>query len=246
MLEDKVRECLDTGNQQLLDEIEKMIPVKFTFWGSDCYSCLVHKDELGAQCEAEIFYKEPLVQSKIAHELLHAKTSIILGDNGSMLTIDNQSVPYKCLMKEIASNIVNVCEHVIFFPDYLNMGYKEEDCFELPQNLNQSKQVLAFFKLRGLKENGHYSVEKVFNYLTLTFSFLFYPNQNRFKKEIKILRNVDFPLFSIVNNLKNACFDCEIVPKNRSFIQQSYLEFADKLNDWFANAFKGAVMMSKK
>lgn len=244
MTEQDVRDWLDEANKQLLAEIEKTTPVKFTFWTENHFGCQVHKDENGVQCEVEVYYKEPLSQAKIAHELLHAKTSIVLGDNAIMFVIENQTIPFIYLMKnENASQIVNACEHVIFFPDYLDMGYQEDDSFEPPQNLAKSFATIDELSAYKLKENGNYSIKKVFEYLALSFSFLFYPNEKRFKKQVKTLKQIDYPLFSIMNNLRRACTDCTIVPENKDFIQESYFDFANGLNKWFDKAFKGAVIL---
>lgn len=242
MNEEEVRKWLDDNNKQLLLEVEKIVPVKFSLWDNDHFACQVHKNDQGVQCEAEIFYIKPPAQSKIAHELLHAKTSLILGDNGIMFSISNQSAPFIWLMKhENASNIVNLCEHVIFFPDYLDMGYSEEDSFEQPRDLVRNHEKLFYLEKHGLKEKGRYDIRKVFDYLGLVFTFLFYPNEKRFHKEVKTLKKIDFPLFSRVYNLKRACTDLDITPANKDYLQQEYFNFAKDINGWFSKAFDGAV-----
>ena len=243
MTEQEVREWLDKANKQLLAEIEQSIPVRFSFWTKDYFGCQFHKNEDGVQCEVEVYYEEPLSQAKIAHELLHAKTSIVLGDNAIMFAIENQTIPFKYLMKkENASQIVNACEHVIFFPDFLDMGYLEDDSFEPPKDLAKSFATIDELSTQKLKENGNYSIKKVFEYIALSFSFLFYPNEKRFKKQVKTLKQIDYPLFSIMSNLRRACTDCAIEPENKDFIQESYFDFANDLNKWFDKAFNGAVI----
>lgn len=244
MTEQEIRSSLDPAIQELLSEIEMAVPVRYTKWDNDHFACQVHKNANGVQCEAEIFYKEPLDQAKIAHELLHAKTSIILGDNSIMFSVENQCQLFiNFLSHENASNIVNVCEHIIFFPDYLDMGYEEEDSFEEPTDLDNMFQELDFLESDGLKENGHYSYKKLFLFLSLVFSFVFYPNENRFKREVKRLRKIDMPLFFIINNLKKACYNIAITPNNREHLQEAYRQFAEKMNEWMTKAFKGAVII---
>lgn len=242
MTEQEIRNCLSNNNKKLLAEIEKKMPVKFSFWDKDCYACQVHKNENDEQCEVEIFYKEPLIQAKIAHELLHAKTSIILGDNAIMFAVENQSSIFEFLIQKGASDIGNACEHVIFFPDLLDMGYHLVDSFEQPKDLSNSLVSIDNLRNHGLKENGHYSTEKVFEYLGLLFTFLFYPDEKRFKKQVKVLSKIDIPLFTIVNKLKKSCTDCDIVPNNKDFMQESYFNFANDLNKWLEKAFEGAVI----
>lgn len=246
MDESQLREWLDANNKNLLSEIEKVVPVMFTLWGKNYYACQVHKNTTGAQCEAEVFYKEPLSQAKLAHELLHAKTSVTLGDNQIMFSVSNPSQPFCFMMaNDNASNIVNVCEHNIFFPDYLDMGYLEEDSFEQPQDLAEREREISYLVNHGLRVSGHYSIDRVFQYFGLVFSFLFYPNDERFKKEVKQLRKIDVPLFCILKKLKDNCSDVAIIPDNKEHLQDSYFEFANDINNWLSKAFKGVVLALK-
>lgn len=239
MTEEEIRKWLDENNTALISEIEKSVPVKFTYWGEDHFACILHKNEKGEHVGAEIFYKMPLSQAKIAHELLHAKVALTLGDNSIMYNIDNKHALLSFMLKEeFASNILNVCEHVIFFQDYLDMGFDEAECFECASDLNKSLLELDNLKKNGLKENGHYSSERVFKYLVLAFSFMFYPNTELFKREVKILRKLDLSLFSRLSDLRRACDDLVICPENKEFIQDAYYKFASNMNKWFINAFK--------
>lgn len=235
-----IREWLDSNNRCLLEEIEKVIPVKFTLWGEESYACQVHQNCTGEDIEAEVFYKEPLSQPKFAHELLHVKTTIVLGNNRIMFSIDNQTIPFKTIMNSNAQDISNVCEHIIFYPDYLDFGY-DEDSFEQPTDLDDRRDELSSLAREGLKTNGHYSPKKVSVYLSLIFTFLFYPIEDRFRNEVKVLRKIDFPLFSRINKLKIACTDLDIVSENREYIQDAYYEFAKDINEWFSKAFQGLV-----
>lgn len=247
MTDQEIRNWLDPEIKKLLAEVEAIVPVKFTLWDEDYFACQVHKDTNGVQCEAEVFFKEPPSQPKIAHELLHAKTSLILGDNGIMFSVQNQCALFPhFLSHHNASNIVNACEHNIFFPDYLDMGYAEDDSFEQPQDLEKRMKDISALETHGLKEDGHYSSEKVFMYLGLVFSFLFYPGEKRFKKVVKRLRKIEVSLFTIMMNLKKDCSDLVIVPENKDFLQQSYFEFGEKMNAWMTKAFKGAVFVSQQ
>ena len=83
----------------------------------------------------------------------------------------------------------------------------------------------------------------MFQYLGLVFSFFFYPNDRRFKKEVDQLKKIDFTLFSRIKKLKDACTDLEIVPENKDYIQEAYYDFAVDMNAWFEKAFKGAVII---
>lgn len=242
MDEEQLRKDLDSHNKTLLSEIELTVPVKFTNWDKDYYASQLHKNSCGGYCEAEVFYKEPLEQPKIAHELLHSKTGLILGDNAIMFAVEKQTIPFQYMMKG-AEHIGNVCEHVIFYPVYLEMGYKEEDFCEQAKDIDSRLEELSFLLKNGLKDKGHYSSQKVSQYLGLAFSFLFYPQDERFRKEVKQLQKIDVTLFSMIKKLKDACCNLDIIPENRDYIQEAYLDFAYNMNDWFAKAFKGAIFV---
>ena len=242
MNEEEIRDGLDNHNQQLVAYIENIIPVKFTLWDRDYYECHVHKDN-GMLVEAEIKCKEPISQAKIAHELLHAKISVDLGDIGIMFAIEKRNAFFDALMSnENASKINNACEHVISYPEYLDMGYEENDFFEEESDIEARLVELDHLYNHKLKVDGHFDSKKVFSYLSLLFSFLFYPNENTFAREVKKLRIINVHLFVIVNKLRMDCKDLDINPENREFIQDAYRKFAMSINKWFEVAFKGAVI----
>lgn len=243
MTEAEIRGGLDDNNQHLVSEIEKLIPVRFTVWNETYYECHVHKNN-GELAEAEIKCKEPISQAKIAHELLHAKISLVLGDIGIMYTIDNPNDFFNAMMAiENASMINNACEHLMSYPEFIDMGYDEAEFFESPEDIDARRQEIDKLYRNGLKDNGHYESRKVFSYLALLFSFLFYPNEDTFKREVKKLQKIDIKLYVIVNKLRLDCKELAIESDNREFIQNAYYNFAISLNKWFEQAFKGAVIV---
>ena len=205
----------------------------------------MHKDK-GMLAEAEIKCKEPISQAKIAHELLHAKISVDLGDIGIMFTVENRNAFFDALMTdESASKINNACEHVISFPEYLEMGYDENEFFEEAPDIEARLVELDHLYNHGLKVDGHFVLKKVFSYLSLLFSFLFYPKEKTFAREVKKLRKINVQLFAIVNKLKLDCKDLDINSDNREYIQNAYWKFATSINKWFEVASKGAVIVKK-
>ena len=224
---------LDAPCKQLLHEIEAIVPVKFTEWGKSNYGSQLHKNSDGSPREAEVFLRQPLEMSKIAHELLHMKVDLAMGDNNCMFAISNQHYWYTQIVSyDSAAHILNVCQHVIFFPDYLDMGYAEEDSFEDKELDVKKKADLQELTKTGLKTNGQYDISKVARYIALVFTMDFYPNENRFKKELKALRKKDNPLYSIIHELRRSCTNVEIDAGNRDYLQEAYFNFATKLNEW--------------
>lgn len=233
MNEQELRNWLNPANQQLLTELEGIIPVRFTQWERNYHGCQVHKAENDVQhpVEVEVFYRNETSQAKIAHELLHAKVDVILCDGITLYDVPNICKATEGLLTN-ADQIVNGCEHYIFFPEYLDMGYAEDESFEEYQLSAESQQLLDSLCQHGLKSGLHYDVNKVFQFLSLSFTFCLYPNDERFVSEKERLKNLDKVLFSKVDKLRDDC-DLEIIPENRQFLQDAYREFTRRMNSWF-------------
>lgn len=236
MNEQELRNWLNPANQQLLTELEGIIPVRFTLWERNYHGCQVHKAENDVQhpVEVEVFYRNETSQAKIAHEMLHARTSLILGDGISLYDVDNKTPAYEGLIQiENAEKIVTACEHVIFFPDYLDMGFREEDSFEEYELSNESRNQLSFLFEHGLKLGGRYDVDRVFQYISLGFTLYFYPNAERFQEEVRMLSQLDRGLFSKLRILRETCTDLEVLPENREYLSDAYRRFGTEINHWF-------------
>lgn len=236
MNEQELCAWLNPANQRLLAEIKDIVPVRFTLWDREYHGCQIHKAEKDVLCpvEVEVYYRKETSQAKIAHEMLHAKTGLILGDGISLFDVPNKTPTYEGLLEiNNSSKIVNACEHVIFFPDYLDMGFTEEDCFEEYELSKESHNLLAFLCEHGLKLGGKYDVDRVFQYLSLGFSLYFYPNSERFQDEVKMLRQLDRGLFSKLENLRKACTNLEVVSENKEYLSDAYRQFGTEMNHWF-------------
>lgn len=239
MDESQLRTWLDTNNQKLLVEIEieYKIPVKFTLWEKDSYGCQVHKNEQGAKCEVEVYYKEPPTQAKIAHELLHAKVDLVLGDGITLFDVPNMTKTHQGLLQN-ADQIVNACEHYIFFPEYLDMGYLEKDSFEEYETSDKFRERLESLCQHGLKQGLKYNIDRVFQCLSLAFTLCFYPNEERFATEKNRLKKVDRVLYNKVDELREAC-EIDIDSEFSADLQNAYRKFSRDMNSWFrANGFK--------
>ena len=231
MDEEQIRAWLDENNTVLLSQIEAILSVKFTLTDKDSYGCQVHKNDNGEKSEVEIYYKEPLTQAKIAHELLHAKVDMVLCDGISLFDVPNLCKATEALL-ENADQIVNACEHYIFFPDYLDMGYREEDSFEEYELSDNSKEQIDYLCQYGLKKGLKYDINRVFQYLGLAFTLCFYPNEERFAEEKERLRLVDKVLYSKVDKLRDDC-DIDLDQVNRDHLENAYRNFTKSINSWF-------------
>ena len=179
-----------------------------------------------------MFYKEPLSQAKIAHEMLHAKVDLVLGYGTTLFDVPNKTRALEVLLAN-AAQIVNACEHVIFFPDYLGMGYREEDSFEEYNLSEETRNNLEFLCNHGLKQGCNYDINRVLQFLGLAFSLRFYPNEDRFTGELDRLKRLDRALYSKVERLWDDCMDIEIIPEDSALLQNAYRNFSITMNSWF-------------
>ena len=237
MEEEQILEWLDENNRRLLIEIENSAVVRFSPSDMDSYGCQVHRIDQNEEREVEIFYLEPLSQAKIAHELLHAKVDLVLGNGISLFDVPNITETYQNFLRS-ADQIVNACEHYIFFPDYLEMGYNVEESFEeyvLAEDVRDQYDALC---LRGLRAGLRYNVNRVFQFMALAFTFCLYPDNERFADEKERLKRIDRVLYNKVDRLREAC-DIDIIPENREWLEDGYRQFSRSMNSWFrANGFR--------
>lgn len=227
MTETEVRESLCKVNSELLQELEQSVPVHFQSITDKYYGCVIHKGNTGLPIEVVIFCQEPFSNSKIAHELLHAKAGLLLGDNAIMLCLAKQFQIDWMLNERLCSHILNCVEHVITYPIYqADMGFPSNEYFEPDEN--EEKPTL----LDSIKENGKYNIKKVFQYLYWAFSLRFYPIDNRWKKELKSLKKTDFGLYQVINSFYLKIKDITLQETNHKTIQEAYSSLANEMRDW--------------
>lgn len=228
-----VEDILDEPCKQLLREIQSTVPVKFTQWNNNHYASQLHKNNDDNPREAEAFFRLPLEMPKIVHELLHMKVDLIMGDNSCMLSIPDQYLWYTQIVnRNGAAQILNACQHVIFFPDYLKMGYADEDSFQDKELSDGKKADFQELSKMGVKINGLYNINKVVRYIALEFSMDFYPNEKRYRKELKALKQKEYPLYCIIHDLRKKCTNLPLEVEYKECLQEAYFEFAIRFNDW--------------
>lgn len=213
---ENILEYLDDKNKKLVSFIELHVPVIFTFKEGDCYSCQMHKKEDRSNKSAEIFYKKPLEQGKFAHELLHMKAELMLGDNYVIYetALLNETLA-KIFDYQFCADILNLTQHIAFAPDIIEMGYPNDKHFEY-ETVNSNIIYIYDDALKTkLKSSNVYDINRVKYYLQLLFIFMFYPDNKRFKRELNNLKKVDVPLYLKVNTLKNAFVNIDLEEDNK-------------------------------
>lgn len=234
----EVLNYLNDTNKKIVSFIEQYVPVIFTKKECDNYESQMHKKENGSPKSAEIFYKEPLEQAKFAHELMHMKTDLMIGDDQIVYEISlSDRRLSKIIDEQFCADLLNVTQHVVFAPEMKELGYGMEQ-FEY-ETLNPTiKSIYNDALETKLKFMGVYDSTRVQCYIKLLLMYMFYPDDKRFTKEINALKTIDFVLFSIVKKLHIAFEDLELDERNKDYIQNQYREFAEGIQKWIHKHMK--------
>lgn len=223
---------LDDANKEILASIEQYVPVKFTKMDCDNYCSQMHKNGEGLPMSAEIIYKDPMEQAKFAHELLHMKADLMIGDDLIVYEIAMSDEKLSKIMdKQFCEDLLNVTQHIAFAPDIEEMGYGMEQ-FEYETVSPKTEEIYEDALKTRLKFLGVYHSERVQCYLKLLLMFMFFPDEKRFAKQVKALKNVDYILYSRVKELRNAFENVELSEESYDFIQDQYKAFAEGVQKW--------------
>lgn len=218
------RNRLCDANKKLLTEIEGKIPVKFEESNKDYWQAGIRKEE---NCGV-IYYKEPFSDCKIAHELLHIKIGLIMGDNGIMLCYCGKNALLNWLFlnkdNDAASQILNAYEHLAIFPLYKNMGFDKDEFFE-DQNENSYNEFIKKLDAEGIRNNGKISIDNFITIFSCLISFLFYPIDDRFKTHLAIIKNRERELYGIFKNFRDQLQKLPLNKTGRKQIQIVYTSF---------------------
>jgi hypothetical protein len=229
-----IEDYLDENNKELVSFIRaKNVLINFVPHGEDCYAQQSQKGGNGIITGATIYYynKEPLSQAKIAHELLHVKADIMLGDNTIMVQIARESPILSCIFREdFCVHILNVTQHIAMAPYLEDMGWFPNDYFET-EDLKGLESEFKDFMKNGLKEGKLKNLKNISNYLNYLFTFMFFPG-NKFKSELIQLKKVDYVLFHRVKELYKAFNDISLEEDNTDFIQTEYRRFIEGVKNW--------------
>ncbi len=218
----------DENIRSLIDEIEKTIPVIFTSWEKEYSASKIHKENgVGKPISAEVYYKHNPSCPEIAHELLHIKTSLILGDNSIML--DNKRF---CILfdKKFCEDFINQSEHVLFYKDYLSMGYPSVEFYEQIEDSGQ--QYLNILERNGFRTNGKITEWSLTAFVKLCVLYLSFPIDNRFKTQKKSLKHIESTLYKVVDDYFKSLSGIHIVPTDRDKAEGLFESFANNIVAW--------------
>lgn len=219
---------MDENIQVLLDEIKKSVPIQFTSWDKDYSASTVHKEDgMGKPISAEVFYKQNPSCAELVHELLHIKTSLILGDNAIML--DNKRF---CILfdKKFCEDFINQSEHLLFYKDYQLMGYPPDKFYD--QFQDNGKTYLDILELKGLRTNGIIKEWSLTTFVKLCVLYLSFPIDNRFKTQKKSLKHIESTLYKVVDDYFKSLSEIHIEPYDKDKVEKLYESFAYNIVAW--------------
>lgn len=230
-----IEERFDDTIKILCKEIRKIVPLIFEQQDQKSYNAEIIKKSNGEEypISAVVWYYEPLSLPKIAHELYHVKTGLILGDISIMVPgPSNDYYTKKLLNHRFCQEMLNQTEHCIFYPYYKAHGYPAEEFYEVI-NPEPYFDILAEIEKKGIKRpDGKFVFQNVMDYLKLIVLFLFFPIDSRFSNQIRRLKHIDTDLFSIFKIFKNTITGLAIIPNNREILQTAYASLLTSIDDW--------------
>lgn len=224
------RNNLCEANQRLLEEIEKTLPVIFEKSNKKCWQAGIRKQQ---KC-AVVYCMNYFSNDKIAHELLHIRMGLILGDNGIMLKKCGKNPILKMLFNNqnnAASQILNAYEHLVIFKQYLAMGFDRNEFFE-DQSSHDYDNFICKLRTKGIRTSGKISVQDFMKVFACLFSYLFFPIDDRFCEQLSEIKKAERELFGMLQSFKKQLLNIPINDKGRVQIQKVYSTFMYSLDKY--------------
>ena len=225
---------LDEPCRNLLEEVSKHVTISFVAREDGVHYCDYVDTKRNAQeipIEGTIRFYEPLQVEKIAHELLHAKCSYLLGDNRHLYSFAQQMHPITqiILNRNMCESILNQAEHYIFYKDYANMGYTPDLFVE---KVSFDKTGWKFFKQTWKARTNENGVTGIYNLICAMHHILLFPIDNRFRHIEKELKNINGQLYAIFNKFTTS-ISCVRLEKNILHpIEEDYENLVREIDQW--------------
>lgn len=231
------REMLCDNNKKLLSEIEEKLPIVFECWNNSYWGAkYFNYKTLG-----KIYHPNEFSDAKVAHELLHFKISLIMGNN-SILVIkaklkDSHVVNF--IRDEMVEDFLNHYEHMMLYNEYKAMGFDDDDFFDKDSFIETEREMKQFtdsIKKGGLSFKNEYAYNTLYPYISATIACLSYPLvKDKWKKELKILEKSDKALFSILKRYWTEVLSIPLSEEGKVKLFRVHEIFIDNLSKWFNN-----------
>jgi hypothetical protein len=229
-----ILEHLDDACKNLLFEIEKHVSIDFVVRNDakkECDFQVLERDVNRIPTKARIRYYEPIEPCKIAHELLHAKCSYLLGYDKIIYDIIQtlSSVTAKqVLTDKMCGSILNQTEHYIFYPIYHNMGYSDEKFVE-SINFDQ----LGWDKFCKAYNRAKISSIDVSNLILTLHHIILFPIDNRFKVVSTQLKHLERDLYSAFLSFKKELPNMKNMEQDQLYpLENSYRKLLEEIDIW--------------
>lgn len=229
-----ILENLDEECKNLLLEVENHISIDFAIRDDSKKECdfqVLERDENKLPIKGRIRYYEPIESCKIAHELLHAKCSYLLGYDKIIYDIVQtlSSVTVKqVLTDKMCGSILNQTEHFIFYPVYHNMGYCDEKFVE---SINFDQEGWNRF----CKEYNRSKISTIdlSNLILTLHHIVLFPIDNRFRAVNRQLKHIERDLYEAFINFKKGLPSLNNLEQNQVCpIENSYRELLVAIDNW--------------
>lgn len=226
----RVEDYLDDKNRELYDFVQGQLHLTVRRTTESVYGSYIIRDEATIYVPAG----DPQPAS-FAHELLHAKMRI--KEIFCSLKRDVSCHPFakSILSDKLCEHISNIMEHRKMFPEFIAMGYKEEEFLaDYHTPLLSPEQVSII--ISSLKSNGHYLASGVDlfigKYLSARFCCL--SNYN-YSKELQQMREAEPVLTAYLESFAER-WDKFDIEKNDALAEDDCflikMDFVEDLDTW--------------
>lgn len=225
------RDKLCVKNVALLQEIEKIHPVRFEKWDQQNWGAKFSiKENVGI-----VFHPTIFSDAKAAHELLHLKMNIIMGDNRILLEEALKYPPHlpKLFQFEVVQHFLNSYEHKKMFEEYLSMGFDANDFFEKAEQSDFFQNFVDKIWKEGLTDrSNNYHTDTLGQYICCIISYISYPLDSRWKKELKRLDRADKTLYKIILDYWNKILGISLNNAGKAIINKEHINFIAVMKKW--------------
>ncbi len=226
----RVEDYLDDKNRSLFDFVNSSLTLTLQRTTAPYYG--IHlRNSVGV---IEVPARDPQPAS-FAHELLHAKLWIKQVYCSPKLAVSGCPKLVPIFSEELCDHFTNILEHRKMFPEFIAMGYKEQEFLADSQTPALTKESADYLLLK-IKFHGFYLAPGVGDFIGTYLAarlgcFSYYD----YSEELQILRNAEPELSSILDSLAESWnkYDYE---KEGDILATSYIEvigdFVENLNEW--------------
>ena len=229
-----ILEHLDEACKNLLFEVEKHVSVEFVVRNDTQKECdfqVLERDVNRIPTKGRIRYYEPIESCKIAHELLHAKCSYLLGYDKIIYDIVqtlSSATAKQVLTAKMCGSILNQTEHFVFYSAYHDMGYSDEKFVE---SINFDQQ--GWDKFCKAYNRAKISSIDVSNLILTLHHIILFPIDNRFKAVSTQLKHLERDLYSAFQSFKKELPNMKNMEQDQIYpLENSYRELLEAIDNW--------------